>query len=576
MKTIAGQVTIIALALLVGPSRAGAAQVAQADAIARAVNAAEEASQREDWAAIKTHLQPVVSQQIINGRMWQLLARAYYYTDDFEHALPAFERVFELRQGIPSTAAYAIAVSHARLGRNDQAMEWLERSVRLGLRSMDDAKTEEAFVALRSDPRFVRLFWTADVSSLPRDQGWRLDLDIIAAEVKRKAVHPFVTRERDRVEWGARLSEEGFDSAVTRLKARVGQLTDVQVGIEIQRLLRQVGDGHTGAFPEGGRAVRPLNLPILGFQFEEGMYIVAAARPYDSLLGLRITAVDGRALPEITKALADLISRDNEQWIPQVLPYQLRNTSLLHALGLVRRADRVTLTLVDDRGETRAVPVQATDRDGNIWNTLPAPPDWVTVHGRLGTRTPRYLRRMGDAYWFEHIPSERAVYFQYNKVGNAEKGESLQQFATRLAAFIDAHDVNKLIVDLRWNNGGNTFLNEAVLHALMRSPELAQPGRTVVIIGRRTFSAAMNLKPIFVGEPTGGKPTSPGDEVWSTLPYSGISFNVSDVLWQAGWPYDVRPWIAPHVHVPPRFADYKSGRDAALEAALAIGEPAAP
>jgi hypothetical protein len=176
------------------------------------------------------------------------------------------------------------------------------------------------------------------------------------------------------------------------------------------------------------------------------------------------------------------------------------------------------------------------------------------------------------------------VYFQYNKVGNAEKGESLQQFATRLAAFIDAHDVNQLIVDLRWNNGGNTFLNEPVLHALMRSPRLSQPGRTVVIIGRRTFSAAMNaavyferhLKPIFVGEPTGGKPTSPGDEVWSTLPYSGISFNVSDVLWQAGWPYDVRPWIAPHVYVPPRFADYKSGRDAALAAALAIGAPAAP
>jgi hypothetical protein len=139
-------------------------------------------------------------------------------------------------------------------------------------------------------------------------------------------------------------------------------------------------------------------------------------------------------------------------------------------------------------------------------------------------------------------------------------------------------------VDLRWNNGGNTFLNEAVLHALMRSPKLAQPGRCVVIIGRRTFSAAMNaaayferhLEPIFIGEPTGGKPNSPGDEVWSTLPYSGISFNLSDVLWQAGWPYDVRPWIAPHVHVPPRFADYKSGRDPALEAALALGGPAAP
>ncbi len=448
----------------------------------------------------------------------------------------------------------------------------------LGFRYMDDPWTEEAFASLKSDPRFARLFWSKGSPPASREEGWRLDVDVLSAEVKRRAVHPFVTRERDAIEWGARLTEREFDATVEGLRARIAELTDARLGIEIQRLLRQVGDGHTGAFATEGRAALPLSLPLLTFDFEEGMHVVAAAKPHADLLGARLVAIGGRPLAQVVESLSDLISRDNDQWVRQVLPYRLRNTSLLHALGLIPRAEEVTLSLVDEGGRPLEVAVRATDRDGNIWNTLPAPADWVTYHAYRGVRPPSALRQMGDSYWFEHLADRRAVYFQYNKVVNKEEGEPLERFARRLDAFIRGNGVEKLIVDLRWNNGGDSFLNEAVLHALMRNPRIDGPGRFVVIIGRRTFSAAMtaacsferHLKRIFVGEPTGGKPSSAGDETWETLPYSGISFNVSDVFWQAGWPYDLRPWIAPHVPVPPRFQDFRSDRDPALEAALAI------
>lgn len=567
------------LAVLVGsstsPARAG--QISPS-ALAQGVIAAEEANAREDWASVRSLVEPLVTKETLNGRLWHLLGRAYYYTGDFRRALPAYERVFELRQGTPSTAAYTIAVCHAHLGEKDRALEWLQRAVSLGFRYMDDAWTEEAFTKLRSDPRFTRLFWRRDAATLSREEGWGLDLDVLSAEVKRKAVHPFVTRERDQVEWGAQLTEREFDDAVLGLRARVGQLSDAQLGVEIQRLLRRVGDGHTGSFAEDGRAALPMNLPILTFDFEEGTYVIAATKPFAALLGSKVVEIDGRTLQEIRTAIADLISRDNEQWIRAVMPYRLRNTSLLHALGLVGRADQVTLELVDEHGEARSVEVSATERDANIWNMLRAPPDWVTFSERFGAATPLYLRQMGDYYWFEYLEGQKTLYFQYNKVLNKEGAESLEDFARRLDTFIRQNEVEKLIVDLRWNNGGNTFLNEPVLHSLLRNPKLATPGSLILITGRRTFSAAMSaaayferhLKPIVVGEPTGGRPNSAGDETWETLPYSGISFNVSDIFWQTGWPYDARPWIPPHVVLPPRFEDYRAGRDPALEAALAI------
>jgi C-terminal processing protease CtpA/Prc len=134
--------------------------------------------------------------------------------------------------------------------------------------------------------------------------------------------------------------------------------------------------------------------------------------------------------------------------------------------------------------------------------------------------------------------------------------------------------VRKLVLDLRQNNGGNTFLNEPLLLALLRAKGLDDRGRFFVLIGRRTFSAGLNvaaylerhLHPIFVGEPTGGKPNSVGDEVPFTLPYSSAIVNVGDSYWESSWPQDRRSWIAPEIFVPPAFEAYRSGRDPAMDA----------
>jgi hypothetical protein len=89
----------------------------------------------------------------------------------------------------------------------------------------------------------------------------------------------------------------------------------------------------------------------------------------------------------------------------------------------------------------------------------------------------------------------------------------------------------------------------------MRSRKVNQKGHLYVIIGRRTFSAAMNavsyfgkyMAAVLVAEPIGGKPNAPGDETFFTLPYSGIMVNLSDRYWQGTWPDDFSVWRAPEI-----------------------------
>ena len=87
-----------------------------------------------------------------------------------------------------------------------------------------------------------------------------------------------------------------------------------------------------------------------------------------------------------------------------------------------------------------------------------------------------------------------------------------------------------------------------------------------MIIGRRTYSAAQNTATYF-GRYTNA--TFVGEEVPVTLPYGRLRANVSHLFWQSSWPQDRRIWLAPQVDVPPTFADFRAGRDAAIAAILA-------
>ena len=548
------------------------------DQIVQGLAAAERAATEKNWPAVKAAAAPITMASPRYGRAWLLLARAHSNTSDYANALPAWEQALALRQGLPSSAAYNIAVCHAQLGHKEEALDWLRRAKEMGFRYVDDLWTENGFAEVRKDPRFEALFWTRDTSRLSRTQGWNLDLDVLASEVRRKAVHPFIERERDRIEWGTTVTSAEFDAAIAQLRRDIPSLSDPQAAIGIMSLLRRIGDGHTGAFPLDGPGAMPLSLPLLTYDFADGQYVIAAAPAYAQLLGARVLAVNGVPIQQVVERIAPIVSRDNPTWIRQVAPYRWRNTSLLRALRIGDDNTAAMLTIERAGVKQETVRVASSKEDIEIWNTLPAPATWKVLQPFDPQTGLLSLRRMGEHYWFEYLRERRTLFVQYNKVNDRPEGESLAQFSERLAAFLRANAVDKVVLDLRWNNGGNTFLNEALLRALIRHEPLAQRGRLVVLIGRRTFSAAMNatsylerfLDPVFIGEPTGGKPISPGDEVWETLPYSGMQMNVSDVLWQGGWPYDQRLWVAPQLEAEPRFADLRANRDRALEIALEI------
>jgi tetratricopeptide (TPR) repeat protein len=530
-----------------------------------ALRGARTDSDARRWKDAARDWERVVRINPVNEEYWERLAEARYQDGDYARAIPAFQKVLELGgYCFPSETAYNIARSYAVLGDKENAVSWLRQAFARGYRDLDHARNDAAFKGLHEDSRGVELLGLRDTGAMSRDEGWQSDLALLQREMERKSYPQFVG-----------LSKEELRAEVAKLSGDIPKLTDLQATIEVMKFVAKAGVGHTEALPPHTVEFAQ-TLPLKFFLFKEGLYVIAADPKYRDLLGARVIGFGDTDVSQVLAAVDPVIFKDNEMWPKVMGPNLLRYTALLKGLNLISDGANVPLKIIDLRGETRTVTVTADTSYPDIWNIYPFPRTWVGFSPEKAGTAPLYLRNMEKFYWFEYLPESRTIYFQFNRVLPDAK-EPFDEFVSRLFAFMDQHEVERLVIDLRWNNGGNTYLLPPLLHELVGS-KINGEGKLFVIIGRRTFSAAENAaayiqrdtNAIFVGEPTGGKPNSLGDETYFTLPASKIAASVADVYWESSWPQDFRTWIAPQLYVEPTFAAYQSGSDAAMESILGL------
>jgi hypothetical protein len=397
--------------------------------------------------------------------------------------------------------------------------------------------------------------------------AWREDLRFMAGEMARRHRNLYHT-----------VSKASFDSAVTALDRRIPSLARHEVIVELARIAALVGDGHTNVAPTRDPKIGFRTLPVQLYFFKDGLFVRRADNARADLVGARVVRI-GRATSEQAYAkVRELIGRDNEMDARFFAPFLLAMPEVLHGLGLTRDMERVPLEL--ERGGRRTTVTLAPkgparmmppDTDVSWW------PDsgWVDMRDS-SSPPPLWLRKdPRTQYWFEYLLQSHTVYLQYNKVGNGDQ-ESLADFSSRLLSFVDTAAVDRLVLDLRLNRGGDGTLNRPLLLALIKARKLDGPGRLFTIIGRSTFSAAQfmvnelerSTDAIFVGEPSGGKVNSYGDSRKIVLPHSGITVRVSIYWWQED-PWDNRQWRAPDVAAELTSADYRANVDPALAAVMA-------
>jgi hypothetical protein len=359
--------------------------------------------------------------------------------------------------------------------------------------------------------------------------AWREDLRYLRIELDR--YHPDLYHA---------ISQADFAAGMRRLDARLPTMARHQAILELARLIARIGDAHTNVAPARDPRIGFHALPIKLYAFADGLWIRAADTAHADLVGSRIVRMGRAAADEALRAVEPLIARDNEMGVKFVAPFLLVMPEVLHGLGLIDGLERVPLVIEREGRQERVTlepagptPLMARDTDRS-WEV---PEGWVDARGAAATGA-LWLRRPGDKFWFEYLDRERALYVQFNEVGN-KPDTTVAQFADRLFAFARSHPVDRLVLDLRLNGGGNGELNRPLVLGLIRAESLDVRGRLFVLIGRRTFSAAQFLatqledwtEAVFVGEPTASRGNGYGDSHRIVLPQSGITVRVSTLYW---------------------------------------------
>jgi hypothetical protein len=497
---------------------------------------------------------------------WGRLATALQRQDKHAEAIHAFQKVIKLQgPGLPypgaDNARYGIAASHVAAGQNEAALDVLEQMVMQdGYLRRPELLTDPNFVRLRDMPRFRALAGYQDVSGLERSDGWQRDVDHLVAELQRSmpqgtpVPNAFLRRERE-------------------LRDALPALTDDEIVMRLGGLLNALDRGHTMLWlgdPDAPTTMDYLPLPVRFYVFPEGIYIVDAAPDSQDLIGSRVTYFDRTPASDALRSVAGIQSAESPMQTLWIAPHLLARPAVLAGLGIARDTRQVTLTLERNDGTTVTRTLAVSD-------ALLLPPG-VALGAPHGVEAPMFLSRHDDVHWFEPIDDRDTVYVQVNNIAPSAT-ETMAQFGLRLRGALSEHTPSNLILDIRHNNGGNSFAYVELLRTLVAFSTI-DGNEVYVLIGRDVYSAAGNLvtdlerlvRPIFVGEPTSATGNQWGDESYFVLPYSGLTGAFSGARWQLGHPWDQRRSIAPQVPVTLSAKAYFAGRDPALEAVFELIE----
>ncbi|MBN8584506.1 MAG: hypothetical protein J0M37_05370 [Ignavibacteria bacterium] len=391
-------------------------------------------------------------------------------------------------------------------------------------------------------------------------EKWAEDIDYFVNEMPKIHIAPYKNTSKENLELYSEV-----------LKSRLKNMNDNEALCEIAKMTAMIGDGHTALnifnfHISANKESYKLNVfPLKMYQFSDGMYVTASAPQYNELIACKVIKINGKAIEDVIEIVKPIVPCDNEYSQKFNLPYYMVIAEFMNGLGITTNPYEMELTVIDKNGSEKYIKLDAIEISRMQHNSVASDNNGL----------PLYMKNEEKNYWFEYLNENKTLYINYKRVLN-DPEDSLKHFCKRLEEFINSNDIEKTVIDIRNNSGGNNATCQPFVNLISNNKRINRKGKLFVIIGKQTFSAAsylttkleFNTKAIFAGEPTGASPNHYGDNRPLILPNSKLEVRLSSIFWQNSFPVDNRKATEPHIKIELSSADYFSGKDPVLDAVL--------
>ena len=410
---------------------------------------------------------------------------------------------------------------------------------------------------------FLLVFQVTSQETISKTQ-WQKDLRFLQNTIHKDYASLFV-----------KTTKATFDQEVEELYTAIPNLTEHEIIIGFTKIIASFKYGHTGIFFHYN-PIKFHHYPFHIYEFKDGIYIEGTTAEYQKALGAKVLKVNEVPIREALEKIKPVVNAENSQYFKAYGLNFIGIPEVLHAQKITKTLQKsVTLTLEKEGNIfTQEFHVLASGKGipkkhGFVQQT----DHWLSARNQ--TTTPLYLKHLDKVYYSEHLVDEKTMYVRHSRIAN-DPTESTESFYNRVFDFIETNNnVEKLVIDLRLNGGGNSYLNKPIIKGIIKS-KIDKVGSLYVILGRRTYSACQNLvneldnytNAIFVGEPTAENVNFWGDSRTVTLPNSKIPVHLSFAWWQGKPQWEYAEWLAPQVAVEMTFEEYVNNEDPVLQTAL--------
>lgn len=408
----------------------------------------------------------------------------------------------------------------------------------------------------------------AAISSVPLSAAdWQSDLRFLQHTVHKD--YSFLFKKTTAAE---------FDAEVEKLYKAMPAMKEHERIAGIARIVSSFKYGHTDISWRQS-PVKYHVAPVNFYWFSDGVYAEGADKEYASIVGAKLVKVEGMPVMKALEAVKPLVPVENDMYFKGYGLDFLLIPEALHAQGVTKELRKTVTYTFEKNGKNfdQTITGKEVFRLPRTYGFVSKGSGWVMA--RDTTATPHYLKNLDKIYYYEYLPASKTMYVRHSQIQD-DPQEAIPEFYKKVFEFIEKNDVQRLVLDVRLNGGGNNYKNKPIVTGIIKSTKINVPGKLFVIIGRRTFSACQNLvnelsnytNALFVGEPTSENINFYGDNHRVDLPKTKIPIFLSFAWWQDKPQWENADWLGPHLAVEMSFEDYRLNKDPVLDACLNFSE----
>ncbi|MCE4565171.1 hypothetical protein INQ51_12705 [Maribellus sp. CM-23] len=393
-------------------------------------------------------------------------------------------------------------------------------------------------------------------SQSDKNIDWSADIEYMKVELPKNHYDLYMVK-----------SEQDFFTGLDDISKIQHQLSDFEVAVKLQQLIASFGDSHTTLNLKPFFDYNKI-LPVGLMWFSDGLWVQSTTKSNETILGAKLLEINGNSISEIIDSLSTISAIDNLASIKKSAPKIIPAIQYLEYFGFAAQPE-TKLTLEKD-GETIEYLIHPEQmNNNNMVRVLPNPIPLCYQNTRL-------------PFWSKVLTTDNVFYIQYNKCwsreyppsgfkGDIQKLPSFSAFHRAIVDSIQQNDFDKVVFDIRFNGGGNSYQGTKLIEELSTIDKIKSEGKLYVITGRDSYSSAIiNImdftimtNAILVGEETSGKPNHLGEIRSFKLPSSELSLQYSTKYFKRT-DNDLQT-ITPDKIIEPSFTEFKNGSDPVFE-----------